>query len=63
MVLDEPAPLEGAVDVIVHLPERVTPQTQPDFEALERTWEESRRRLAGLGTAVSDELRRQRDEG
>jgi hypothetical protein len=61
VVLDEPAPLDGEADVIVQFPE-TAPLAKPDFESLKRSWEESRQRLAGLGTAVSDELRRQRDE-
>jgi hypothetical protein len=61
VVLDEPAPLEGEAEVIVQFPDPAR-SAKPDMEALKRSWEESRSRLPDLGTAVSDELRRQRDE-
>jgi hypothetical protein len=60
VVLDEPAPVAGEVDVIVHFPDRARKPGRLDKEALLKHLEESRRILSGVGS-VSEELRRQRD--
>jgi len=61
VVLDEPAPVDHAVEVVVQFPcEAIRPGKQ-ERKPKKWHWEESRAILGDLGTSVSEELRRQRD--
>jgi hypothetical protein len=66
VVLDEPAPVQHEVEVIVEFPEPtlVSDPAHADpatTAARVRHWEEARARLSHLSTNVSDEVIRQRD--
>jgi len=67
VVLDEPAPTNTPVEVIVQFPDayeagRKADGADPETTAARiRHWDEARARLAHVGTTVSDEIIRQRD--
>lgn len=57
VVLDEPAPVNGEVAVVVEFPEAATPKP---VVSRKFHWEESRAASAGSGVSAAEEVIRQR---
>ena len=60
VVLDEAAPVDHEVDVLIEFPDEATRDAQPGEHPLVERWRQSQARLKGVGVSVSQEVIRQR---